>query len=66
MEITKLIEENKTLLRLGLCFDVPDARVRITERLQKNNDRSKLLNNLCMNCLKLAVFTYRKYSTKHF
>ncbi|GIZ00577.1 tropomodulin [Caerostris extrusa] len=42
MEITKLIEENKTLLRLGLCFDVPDARVRITEHLQKNNDRIRL------------------------
>lgn len=41
MEITKLIEENKTLLRLGLCFDVPDARVRIAEHLQKNTDRSK-------------------------
>ncbi|CAL1300198.1 unnamed protein product [Larinioides sclopetarius] len=42
MEITKLVEENKTLLRLGLCFDVPDARVRITEHLQKNNDRIRL------------------------
>ena len=40
MEITKLVEENKTLLRLGLCFDVPDARVRVTEHLQKNMDRS--------------------------
>ncbi|GFW90335.1 tropomodulin [Trichonephila clavipes] len=42
MEITKIVEENKTLLRLGLCFDVPDARVRITEHLQKNNDRIRL------------------------
>lgn len=42
MVVTKLIEENKTLLRLGLCFDVPDARVRITEHLQKNNDRIRL------------------------
>jgi len=41
-KITKLVEENKTLLRLGLCFDVPDARVRITEHLQKNNDRIRL------------------------
>ncbi|XP_054715741.1 tropomodulin-like [Uloborus diversus] len=42
MEITKLIEENKTLLRLGLSFDVPDARVRITDHLQKNQDRIRL------------------------
>lgn len=42
MEITKLVEQNNTLLRLGLCFDVADARIRIADHLQKNNDCLRL------------------------
>lgn len=41
MEIAKLVEENNTLLRLGLNFDVPDARLRVANKLQANNDHSK-------------------------
>lgn len=41
MEIAKLVEENSTLLRLGLNFDVPDARLRVANKLQANNDHSK-------------------------
>jgi tropomodulin len=42
MEIAKLVEKNNTLLRLGLNFDVPDARLRVVNKLQQNSDNSKL------------------------
>ena len=42
MDIAKLVEKNNTLLRLGLNFDVPDARMRVAKHLQDNNDNSKL------------------------
>jgi len=38
MEIAKAVEENKSLLRLGMHFDIPDARMRIHHHLQQNND----------------------------
>ena len=41
MEISKLIEQNDTLLRLGLNLDVPDARMRVAQQLKKNKDSSK-------------------------
>lgn len=41
MEIAKLVEQNKTLLRLGLNLDVPDARMRVAQRLQQNKDDCK-------------------------
>ncbi|XP_014271012.1 tropomodulin-1 isoform X3 [Halyomorpha halys] len=39
MEITKLVEENPTLLRLGLHLEYNDARQRIATHLQRNIDR---------------------------
>jgi len=42
MDITKLVEKNDSLLRLGLNFDVPDARMRVAKHLQDNNDRIRL------------------------
>lgn len=39
MAITKLIEENDTMLRFGIWFEYPDARVRVQEKIQKNNDQ---------------------------
>jgi len=42
MEIAKLVEQNNTLLRLGLNFDVPDARLRVVNKLQANNDNLRL------------------------
>lgn len=41
MEIAKLVQQNKTLLKLGLNFDVPDARHRVATQLQMNNDNCK-------------------------
>jgi hypothetical protein len=41
MEITKLIEQNPTILRLGLHLEYNDARHRIAYHLQHNIDRSK-------------------------
>lgn len=38
MEIAKLVQQNKTLLKLGLNFDVPDARHKVATQLQLNND----------------------------
>jgi hypothetical protein len=40
MEIAKLIEQNVTLMRLGLILEVPDARMRVAQRLKKNKDTS--------------------------
>ncbi|XP_046915067.1 tropomodulin isoform X1 [Dermatophagoides farinae] len=42
MEIAKLIQQNKTLLKLGLNFDVPDARHKVATQLQLNNDSCRL------------------------
>lgn len=39
MEITKLVEANPTLLRLGLHLEYNDARHRIATHLQRNIDR---------------------------
>lgn len=38
MQLTKLIEENPTMLRFGIACEFPDARVRIHEKIQVNND----------------------------
>lgn len=46
MEITKLIEQNPTILRLGLHLEYNDARHRIAAHLQRNIDRSKYI--LCL------------------
>ncbi|RZF48827.1 hypothetical protein LSTR_LSTR003207 [Laodelphax striatellus] len=40
MEITKLIEQNPTILRLGLHLEYNDARHRIATHLQRNIDRN--------------------------
>lgn len=39
MEITQLVEQNPTLLRLGLHLEYSDARHRIASHLQRNIDR---------------------------
>lgn len=41
MEITQLVEQNPTLLRLGLHLEFNDARHRVAAHLQRNIDRSK-------------------------
>ncbi|XP_075231843.1 tropomodulin isoform X3 [Lycorma delicatula] len=43
MEITKLIEQNPTILRLGLHLEYNDARHRIATHLQRNIDRNARL-----------------------
>lgn len=42
MEITHLVEQNPTLLRLGLHLEYNDARHRIATHLQRNIDRIRL------------------------
>merc|ERR1712223_1621534 len=42
MGITKAIENNKTLLKVGLHFDFGDCGNRVTVQLQKNMDRRRL------------------------
>lgn len=39
MAITKSIENNKTLLKVGLQFEFNDCRNRVAVHLQKNLDR---------------------------
>lgn len=38
MQLTSLLQENKTLLRFGITFEYADARIRTNERLKKNFD----------------------------
>ncbi|XP_077294400.1 tropomodulin isoform X2 [Arctopsyche grandis] len=45
MEITQLVEQNPTLVRLGLHLEYSDARHRIASHLQKNIDRNFRLKN---------------------
>ncbi|XP_030020914.1 tropomodulin-1 isoform X2 [Manduca sexta] len=40
MEITQLVEQNPTLLRLGLHLEYSDARHRVASHLQRNIDRN--------------------------
>ncbi|KAG0426223.1 hypothetical protein HPB47_026656 [Ixodes persulcatus] len=47
MEIARLVEKNRHLLRLGISFDVPDARMRVTQHLQNNYDRREFLLRGC-------------------
>lgn len=71
MAIAKLIELNTSLLRLGLNLDVPDARMRIAQRLQTNSDNCKcywhrsevlLRINLCsfLQCVSSELVTRPK------
>ena len=46
MEITNLVEQNPTLLRLGLHLEYNDARHRVANHLQRNIDRSKLIKKI--------------------
>ena len=50
MDIAKLVDQNHTLLRLGLNFDVPDARMRVASRLQQNKDNRMLR----IDCIRLT------------
>lgn len=49
MEITQLVEQNPTLLRLGLHLEFNDARHRVAAHLQRNIDRSKYNIFVCLN-----------------
>lgn len=42
MKIAELISENPTLSIFGIFLEIPDARVRIHDYLQRNNDRSRM------------------------
>nr|CAG4638570.1 EOG090X093U [Cyclestheria hislopi] len=42
MEITQLIEQNPTIMRLGLFLEFNDARSRVATQLQRNLDRNRL------------------------
>ncbi|KAL4216566.1 Tropomodulin-1 [Mactra antiquata] len=41
MKIIKLVEENDVLKTLGLAFEFPETRVRVTTKLQDNNDQAR-------------------------
>jgi len=42
MELTNLIEQNPTILRVGLHLEYNDARNRVATHLQRNLDRKRL------------------------
>lgn len=57
MEITSLVEQNPTLLRLGLHLEYNDARHRIATHLQRNIDTSKC-RALSTVLLQIFLFLY--------
>jgi tropomodulin len=56
MAITKSIENNKTLLKVGLQFEFNDCRNRVAVHLQKNLDRIR--ENAVFFCL---LFYLKKF-----
>ena len=40
-QITKLINENNKILRFGIAFEFPDARIRVSKKLEDNLDECK-------------------------
>lgn len=55
MEITQLVEQNPTLLRLGLHLEFNDARHRVAAHLQRNIDRSKYIKDIAMLMLIVII-----------
>ena len=43
-EITELVLQNYTILRLGIAFEFPDSRHRVTTKLIENMDEGKQQN----------------------
>ncbi|XP_023934672.2 tropomodulin-1 isoform X1 [Bicyclus anynana] len=55
MEITRLVEQNPTLLRLGLHLEYSDARHRVASHLQRNIDRNCRLQKRATTSLSLRL-----------
>ncbi|XP_048007504.1 tropomodulin-1 isoform X3 [Leguminivora glycinivorella] len=55
MEITSLVEQNPTLLRLGLHLEYSDARHRVASHLQRNIDRNCRLQKRASASLSLRL-----------
>ncbi|XP_032512517.2 tropomodulin-1 isoform X2 [Danaus plexippus] len=55
MEITRLVEQNPTLLRLGLHLEYSDARHRVASHLQRNIDRNCRLQKRASVSLSLRL-----------
>ena len=51
-KIADLVYNNGTLLRFGIFLDAPDARVRLQDYLQRNNDRRKYITKICVLAFK--------------
>lgn len=47
-QIIKLVQENNNLMKLGLAFEFPETRVKVTEKLQENNDQCEF----CVLCVR--------------
>ncbi len=43
MRIADLIVENKTMKKFGIFLDVPNARIRVQDALERNNDEGEPL-----------------------
>lgn len=66
MEIASLVQQNKSLLKLGLNFDVPDARHKVSAQLQQNNDNCKLIMTIVTILNQLFFFDHRSSQTSCF
>ena len=66
MEIASLVQQNKSLLKLGLNFDVPDARHKVAAQLQQNNDNCKLIMTIVTILNQFFFFDHRSSQTSCF
>ena len=58
MQLTNLIEENPTLLRVGIHFEFNDARNRVSRQLQKNLDTCEYPVCVCV-CARICIASKR-------
>lgn len=65
-EIAHLVQQNKALLKLGLNFDVPDARHKVAMQLQQNNDNCKSFDLNLVQGLTVFIYFFRSSQTLGF
>lgn len=56
MEIARLVEENSTLLSVGLHLQFADARSRVDSHLKRNLDKSECRSMNSTNCMLETIF----------
>jgi len=64
MKVVKLIEENNTLLKFGIAFEFPEARIKVHDKIQCNNDVCKYNRNTTLPPLDTPILSFGSQSMK--